>query len=95
MAKGYWIGHITVKDTDAYENYKTANAVPFKKYGGRFLVRGGQFELVAGQSRDRHVLIEFDSYQQALACYHSPEYKDAQQYQSASSENDIIIIEGA
>ncbi len=48
MAKGYWIGHITVKDADAYERYKEANAVPFAKYGGEFIVRGGRFECLSG-----------------------------------------------
>jgi len=94
MAKGYWIGHITVKDAAAYELYKAANAVPFEKYGGRFIVRGGRFQCLAGQTRERHVLIEFESYDQALACYNSPEYRDAQKYQAASSENDMIVVEG-
>ena len=94
MAKGYWIGHITVKDADAYERYKAANAVPFAKYGARFIVRGGRFKCVSGQARDRHVVIEFDSFDAALACYNSPEYREAQKFQAASSDNDVIIIEG-
>ena len=94
MAQGYWIGHITVKDPDAYERYKSASAVPFEKYGCRFIVRGGRFECLAGQARERHVVIEFDSYETALACYNSLEYRDAQKHQAASSENDILIIEG-
>ncbi|MCV2865653.1 DUF1330 domain-containing protein [Defluviimonas sp. WL0075] len=95
MAKGYWIGHITVKDPDAYERYKSANATAFEKFGGRFIVRGGRFQCLVGQSRERHVVIEFDSYEAALACYNSPEYRAAQELQTASSENDIIVIEGA
>ena len=94
MAKGYWIGHITVKDADAYERYKAANAVPFAKYGGEFIVRGGRFECLSGETRDRHVVIEFESFDAAMACYNSPEYRDAQKWQSASSDNDIIVIEG-
>ena len=94
MAKGYWIGHITVKDPEAYELYKSANSVPFEKYGGRFIVRGGRFKCLAGQARERHVVIEFDSFDAALACYNSPEYREAQKYQASASENDIIVIEG-
>lgn len=94
MAKGYWIRHITVKDPDAYERYKAANAVPFDQYGGRFIVRGGKFECLAGTARERRVVIEFDSYEAAMTCYNSPEYREAQKWQQASSDNDIIVIEG-
>ena len=94
MAKGYWIGHITLTDPEKYEEYKAANAVAFDKYGGRFIVRAGQFECFAGTARDRHVVIEFDSYQKALECHDSPEYKTASLLRDTYSENDIIIIEG-
>ena len=94
MAKGYWIGHITLTNHEKYEEYKAANAVAFDKYGCRFIVRGGQFECVAGTARDRHVVIEFDSYQKALECHDSPEYKTASLLRDTYSENDIIIIEG-
>ena len=94
MAKGYWIGHITVTDSDAYEQYKSANAIAFEKYGGRFLVRAGQFECLCGTARERHVLIEFDSYERALQCYRSAEYETACELRDSYSENDIVIIEG-
>lgn len=81
-------------DAEKYEDYKAANALAFDKFGGRFIVRGGQFECVAGTARERHVVIEFDSYAKALACYESPEYKAASELRDTCSENDIIIIEG-
>jgi uncharacterized protein (DUF1330 family) len=94
MAKGYWIGHISVTDPEKYEEYKSANAVAFSKYGGRFIVRGGNFKCVAGKARERHVVIEFDSYTKAIECHDSPEYKAASELRDTYSENDIIIIEG-
>ncbi|MCV2867969.1 DUF1330 domain-containing protein [Defluviimonas sp. WL0002] len=94
MAKGHWIGHITVKNPDAYERYKAANAAAFARFGGRFIVRGGRFQCLVGHAREHHVVIEFDSYDAALACYNSPEYREAQKLQTESSENDIIVIEG-
>ena len=39
MAKGYWIAHLDVTDPEGYKEYQAANAVAFRKYGGRFLVR--------------------------------------------------------
>ena len=47
----------------------------FKKFGGRFIVRAGQFNAIEGQSRSRNVVIEFPDYDAALACYNSPEYQ--------------------
>ena len=93
-AKGYWIAQVTIKDPGTYPRYIAANKAAFDKYGGRFLVRGGAFECVEGQARQRHVVIEFDSYEQALACYHSPEYRAAGEIRMNCAESDLIIAEG-
>jgi uncharacterized protein (DUF1330 family) len=94
MAKGYWVGRVDVSDPEAYQKYVAANALAFAKYGGRFLVRGGQFEAVEGGSRSRNVVIEFASYQAALDCYRSPEYTTAMALRQDASDADILIIEG-
>ena len=70
--KGYWIGRVDVDDLEQYKRYVEANAAPFREYGAKFLVRGGRFECVEGDSRSRNVVIEFPSYEQAMACYRSP-----------------------
>jgi uncharacterized protein (DUF1330 family) len=44
MAKGYWIAHVDVHNDDGYKPYAAANPGIFKKFGGRFVVRGGKFE---------------------------------------------------
>ncbi|QPC45018.1 DUF1330 domain-containing protein [Kaustia mangrovi] len=94
MAKGYWIGRVTVSDAEAYKAYVAANAEAFSKYGARFLVRGGRFEAVEGTSRERNVVIEFPSYDVAVECYYSPEYRKAKALREAASVADILIIEG-
>ena len=95
MSKGYWIGRVDVSNLDAYQNYITANARLFAKYGTRFLVRGGSHEVVEGTSRQQNVVIEFESYQAALDCYHSSEYEAAKALRLPPvAEGDLIIIEG-
>lgn len=92
--KGYWIGHVTVEDPQAYEAYRAANAVAFAKYGARFLVRGGAQEVVEGDLRPRAVVIEFPSLDAARACYLSPEYQHALALRAPVSVADLMIVEG-
>ncbi len=94
MAKGYWIALGTVTDPDAYEAYRQANAAPFAKFGGKFLVRGGTQEVREGSQHPRSVVIEFPSYQSALDCYDSPEYQAARAKRANASETDLVIVEG-
>jgi uncharacterized protein (DUF1330 family) len=94
MPKGYWVARVDVHNQEAYKNYVPANGAAFAKFGGRFLVRGGRFEAVAGSSRSRNVVIEFPSYEAALACWNSPEYKAAKAKQEGGAEVDTIVIEG-
>ncbi len=94
MSKGYWIAHVDVADAEAYKLYVAANALPFAKYGARFLIRGGPFDCVEGKARARHVVLEFPSLEAARACYASPEYAAALALRKNASEGDIIIIGG-
>ncbi|MGI8882121.1 MAG: DUF1330 domain-containing protein [Jatrophihabitans sp.] len=94
MAKGYWIGRVSVSDAEQYAKYVAANGPVFAAHGGRFLVRGGQYESVEGRARDRNVVLEFPSYQAALDCYHSPEYQQVLAMRASASEAEMLVIEG-
>ncbi len=95
MAKGYWIARVDVHDADSYKQYATLNQIAFRKYGAKYVVRAGAFEAKEGTSRSRNVVIEFPTYQAALECYNSPEYKEASKHRGGKVSNgDLIIIEG-
>ncbi|EJW10641.1 hypothetical protein A33M_4146 [Rhodovulum sp. PH10] len=94
MAKGYWIGRVEVHDAEGYAAYVAANAAAFRKYGGRFLVRAGQYETPEGESRSRNVVIEFPDYASALACWHSPEYQAARAHRLGRADTDLVVVEG-
>jgi uncharacterized protein (DUF1330 family) len=94
MTKGYWVARIEVQDPEAYKAYVAANARAFAKYGARFLVRGGPFVAVEGDSRSRNVVIEFPSYQAAVDCWNSPEYREAKAKRDGHATVDLLIIEG-
>ena len=94
MPKGYWIARVGVADPERYKLYVAANAGPFKKYGARFVVRGGRFENPEGSSRSRNVVLEFPSYQAALDCWRSREYQEALKLRQVASSTDLVIVEG-
>ena len=94
MPKGYWIAHVDVHGQDSYQKYAKELPAIFKKHGARFLVRGGTCESVEGKTRSRNIVLEFPSYEQALACYRSPEYQENIKRRQPHSIADLIIVEG-
>jgi uncharacterized protein (DUF1330 family) len=94
MAKGYWIARVDVTNPEGYKAYVAANAEPLRKFGARFLVRAGASETVEGESRARNIVLEFPSYEAALACYRSPEYQKTIALRQPHSAIDLLIIEG-
>jgi uncharacterized protein (DUF1330 family) len=94
MPKGYWIVRVDVTNPLAWDRYRQANGAVFARFGARFLVRGGTFSAREGQARERNIVLEFPSYEQAMACYESPEYAPVLAMREGAGVVDLIIIEG-
>jgi uncharacterized protein (DUF1330 family) len=92
--KGYWIAHIDIHDVEGYKPYQAENAKAFGKYGARFLVRGGRQQVTEGRQRSRTVVLEYPSYDAALACYRSPEYQASKALRIGKADVDLLVIEG-
>jgi uncharacterized protein (DUF1330 family) len=91
--RGYWIAHVDVSDVEGYKLYMAANQAPFGKFGARYLVRAGRGEVTEGRQRSRTVVLEFPSYEAALACYRSPDYQAAKALREGKAEADLVVIE--
>jgi uncharacterized protein (DUF1330 family) len=94
MPKGYWMAHVTVNDPVRYKDYVVANKAAFDKFSGKFLARGGAYEVMTGTSRERHVIIEFPSFAAAKDCFFSDEYQAALAIFKTCAESDVVIVEG-
>ena len=95
MAKGYVTASINVTDPASYPTYVKQVLPTIEAFGGRFLARGGQSETHENQPHgDRHVIIEFPSYQAAKDWYHSDEYAGAKALRQAASTSVQTIVEG-
>jgi uncharacterized protein (DUF1330 family) len=62
--------------------------------GGRFLARDGTIEVQEGGVRERTVIIEFDSFEQARAAYRTASYRAALAALAGGVERDLRIVEG-
>jgi uncharacterized protein (DUF1330 family) len=94
MAKGFWIARVDVDDAAAYDRYRALNVKAFKAYGAKFVVRGPAGKVAKGTARKHNVVIEFESYAKAIACYESPEYKAALEHLKDVGPVDLVIVEG-
>ncbi len=92
--KGYWIARGDVTDEALYVEYGKRALPAIEKFGGRLIVRGGRATTPEGRAWARNAVIEFDSYEQALACYDSPEYQAALSYAKRASVRELFIVEG-
>src|SRR4051794_13397041 len=93
--KGYLIANVTVTDPKHYERYKAEAPGVIAKFGGRYLVRGGDLEMVEGDlGLKRLVILEFPSLEQAKQFYHSSEYQEVAQHRMAAATSHIALVEG-
>ena len=94
MPKGYWVARIDIHDPETYKLYIEHARPAYERYNAKFLVRGGRTEVKEGGARGRNVIIEFDSMEDAVACYNSPEYVKARAFRQKASMTDFILVEG-
>jgi len=94
VSKAYWIVRVSVRDEQSYPEYLAAAGVAFRKFGAKFIVRGGAFETMEGNARERNVVVEFKDRSTASACYASPEYQSARIIRQKYTDADFIIIDG-
>ena len=91
----YVIAHIDVKDPARYEDYKKMSPVSIQKFGGRFIARGGQAEVLEGTWQPKRlVLLEFPSVEVAKQWWASDDYRPARDLRQATSVGDLIVLEG-
>src|SRR5260221_9278207 len=94
MPKGYWIPHLDVSNPEGFQAYREMADAADKRFGSKLLSRGGRREVVEGKMRARNVLREFNSYDEAHAFYHGPEYARAHPLREPHSVCDFLIVEG-
>jgi uncharacterized protein (DUF1330 family) len=94
-SKAYVIAEITVTDAEAYKRYAVLVPPIATKFGGKFLVRGGQTVAVEGEPpAARIVVIEFDSLVAARAFEESQDYQAIAPLRRQAARSRVFLAEG-
>lgn len=92
--KAILIAMVQVNDPETYKKYTAKTPEIIHKYGGRFLVRGGQVDTIEGNPfGQRLVILEFPSRQAIHNFYHSAEYQAILTYRQQSSTATFIVAD--
>jgi uncharacterized protein (DUF1330 family) len=93
--KAYWIAHVDVSDAEQYTQYTQRAPAAFAEV--RRTVPGqGRAQRSDGRrpTPQRSVVIEFDSYEQAVACYQSAEYQAAKAHREGVAQARSLSSKG-
>ena len=92
----YWVARVKINDPVEYKKYTDLVPGILKKFGGKVLARGGRFEILEGPEKfERHVVVEFPSFEDAIACHGSAEYQAARKFRlNGVGDNELVIVDG-
>lgn len=90
----YWIARVDVSDPVTYGKYAEVATKAIAEHGGRFLARGGRSVSLEGTNRERNVIVEFSTVEDAEKCYKSETYAEALKFANVSAERELVIVEG-
>ena len=92
----YLVIDIEVTDPERYGRYRDAVVPVIERFGGSFLVRGGQIEPFEGPySGHRLVILEFPTREKARAFWDSPEYGEVKKLREGAARSSAFGVEGA
>ena len=92
----YVIVDVKIKDFEMYESYKRLTPATLAAYDGKFIVRGGQTEILEGSWQPgRVVVLEFPTMDRAREWWNSEIYSKAKVIRQKAADTQMILIEGS
>ena len=91
----YIVVDVEITDPDEYLTYAKQTLATIERYGGKFLVRGGEPETIEGDWKTKRlVILEFPGIEQAKAWYNSPEYSAIIGIRHHSAISKMLLVQG-
>ena len=91
----YFIVDLDVRNPKDLEGYRRDVPATIEKYGGRFLVRGGAFEVLEGSWVPKRLVVLAFPTMQALKQWHASEdYRPLMVQRKSASSANAVAVEG-
>ena len=91
----YMIIDVEITDADMYAEYIQKVPATVEKYYGKYLVRGGDVKVLAGDWKpERIIVLEFPSAERLKQWLTSPEYSALAPIREKSTSAKAIVVEG-
>jgi uncharacterized protein (DUF1330 family) len=82
-------------DKEKMADYRSRVRAVTEKFGAKYLVVGGKFEVVEGDAKPTFpVILEFSSYEQATKWHNSEEYRELKALRLAATRGNAYIADG-
>ncbi len=94
MSKGYWVVRASISNQEEYSKYIKKASEVVESLNGRFLVRGGKQNEYENVGYERTVIVQFNSYEDAIKAYNCSDYQDALKHVKESAERLFTIVQG-
>jgi uncharacterized protein (DUF1330 family) len=91
----YAVVNIQITDPERYTEYREKAPATIARYGGKYLARGGEVEVLEGKwNPQRLVILEFESKERFHEWYNSPEYTPLKEQRHEASDTEFVVVEG-
>ena len=92
----YIIALIEVTDPQRYAEYTKLTPAAIERYGGKFIVRGGEKLTLEGPQENRRIVVlEFPTFEQAKTFFDSPEYRHAKSFREGAANASFVLVNGS
>jgi len=91
----YVIAQTQAEQVDEIAEYRERVPEVIARYGGTYLVRGGQSVPLEGDwDPERVIVLRFDDVDAARRWYDSPEYKELRELRDRGSTTTMLVVDG-
>jgi uncharacterized protein (DUF1330 family) len=91
----YLVADLEITDPNEFQKYGEKVVATVKEYGGRYLIRGGDVQVLEGISNSKRLtIIEFPNVEQLKKWHTSPEYQAIIGFRQRAATGTLLIVHG-